>query len=364
MKIGEVYSLKFDQQQLLFSNFPKLPTNILEWMGSHLNDAFIVWDEKDRICFVSQSIKKLLGYKQEELIGNPWYERIQPLEPKCVEQYLAAERKEGIHVELIHKNNHTVYVEVCLARIEDQSSNRKYVAGLLKDLTAYKEAKEMIVQAKRMSVVGQLTASIAHEIRNPLTSIKGFLQLLKAGVNHKEEYYRIMEDEIEKIESITSELLFMSKPSSNKKKKEHIGKLISDVVVLLQSQAKFKNVTIKYDESISGVIYCDPSQIKQVLINLVKNAIEAMEEPGDISISVDFMKEQTIINVVDEGIGIPQELMDQLGEAFFTTKENGTGLGLNITREIMEQHGGLLKFFRNESKGSTFQIIFPKTFNH
>lgn len=364
MKIKEIHSLKSNQQHLLFSNFPKLPTKILEWMGSQLNDAFIVWDEKDQICFVSQSVKELLGYRQEELIGNPWYERIQPLDPRRVEQYLATEKEEGIHVELLHKNNQAVYVEVCLARIEDKSTNRKYVAGLLKDLTAYKEAKEMIVQAERMSVMGQLAASIAHEIRNPLTSIKGFLQLLKAGVNHKDEYYRIMEDEIEKIESITSELLFMSKPSSNKKKNEHTGKLISDVVVLLQSQAKLKNITIKYDESISGVIYCDATQIKQVLINLVKNAIEAMDEPGDINIYVDSTDEQTIINVVDEGIGIPQELMDQLGVAFFTTKENGTGLGLNITRQIMEQHGGLLKFFRNEKEGSTFQLIFPKVLNH
>lgn len=362
MKIGEVYSLEFEQQ-LLFSNFPKLPINILEWMGNHLNDAFIVWDDKDRICFVSQSVKNLLGYRQEELIGNPWYERIQPLEPKRVEQYLDTEKEEGMQVELLHKNKQTVYVEVCLARIQDKSTKRKYVAGLLKDLRAYKEAKEMIVQAERMSVVGQLAASIAHEIRNPLTSIKGFLQLLKAGVNHKDEYYRIMEDEIEKIESITSELLFMSKPSSNKKKNEHVHHLINDVVVLLQSQAKFKNVTIKYDEAISGVIYCDPSQIKQVLINLVKNGIEAMDEPGDISIYVDTTDEHIIINVEDEGIGIPQESMDQLGVAFFTTKENGTGLGLNITREIMEHHNGSLKFFKNKTKGSTFQLIFPKV-NH
>lgn len=361
MKIGEVYSLGLNDQLSAIADFSRLPTKVLDWMGKYSNESFVVWDEQDQIRFVSESVKKILGYGQDELIGKPWYERFQPIEKEKIEQYLTEESDAGLRTELQHKNKQEeVYVEIHAARITDEFSEQKFVVSKIMDLSSIKREKELMIQAEKMSVLGQLTAGIAHEIRNPLTAIKGFLQLLQAGVNHKDEYYRIMQDEIEKIEVITSELLSLSKPSTHTRKNENVGNLIRDVVLLLQSQARLKNVTLQVDEPINEKIYCDSSQIKQVLINLIKNAIEAMNEPGNINLFVETIDEHTVINVQDEGVGISQEVIDQIGVAFFTTKENGTGLGLNITKQILEGHGGFLKVMKNDIKGSTFQLYFPK----
>ncbi len=138
----------------------------------------------------------------------------------------------------------------------------------------------------KMSVAGQLAAGIAHEIRNPLTSLKGFLQLLQAGVNRKEEYYQIMVDEIEKMEAITSELLFISKPMTDNKDWENLPELIDDVITLLHPQAKLKNITIVQEGEDRLRLNCDRSQIKQVFINILKNAIEAMDNPGHIKVFI------------------------------------------------------------------------------
>lgn len=360
MELEETYSIELDNQPPLSSNFSSLPTNFLDWMENHLQVAFIIWDQLEQICYVTQSIKDLIGFEKEELIGIPWYERLQPLEPRQIEQYLHMKSERGMQVELLNKNNDMVYVELHVAYLEEPVLERKFVVAAIKDLTVAREVKDLTMQAEKMTTIGQLSASIAHEIRNPLTSIKGFLQLLQAGVNHKDEYYRIMEDEIEKIEAITSELLFMSKPSKHEMQNEYINDLMQDVIVLLQSQAKLNDITIEIREPITDMIYCDRSRIKQVFINLIKNAIEAMDEPGKIEISSHSDELHTIVDVKDEGKGIPKELIEQLDVAFFTTKEYGTGLGLSITKEILQEHGGRLNILNNEGKGSTFQLIFPR----
>lgn len=216
-----------------------------------------------------------------------------------------------------------------------------------------------MIRSEKMSVAGQLAAGIAHEIRNPLTSLKGFLQLLQAGVSREDAYHNIMVDEIEKMENITSELLFISKPMTDHKEMVKLPEMVEDVVTLLQPEAKLKNIEIKMKQISSQNVNCDRSQIKQVFINILKNAIEAMDAPGCIKISSQLQKQGMAIDISDEGPGIPEEIIHKLGEPFFTTKQNGTGLGLMITRQILERHEGKLEILQNEETGSTFKVILP-----
>lgn len=253
-----------------------------------------------------------------------------------------------------------IHMKVFLEKLVDINLNGDYYIASFEDITTVKALQDLMIQAEKMAVVGQIGASIAHEIRNPLTSIKGFLQLLQAGVQYKDEYYRIMALEIEKMEAITTELLVSAKPSNDKWREEEVLKMIRDVVLLLKSQARLKDITLKVELPINEKIYCNPSQIKQVLINLVKNAIEAMETAGEINIYVDRKDDEIHIYVRDEGVGISTEDANKLEELFFTTKEEGTGLGLNITKKILNAHKGSLRFSRNFDKGSTFEVILPK----
>ncbi|MFC3038848.1 ATP-binding protein [Virgibacillus xinjiangensis] len=240
------------------------------------------------------------------------------------------------------------------------TGNHFYVS-IFKDMTERKELEELMIRYEKMSDAGQLAAGIAHEIRNPLTSLKGFLQLLQAGVKGRDEYYKIMLEEIEKMEKITTELLFVSKPLTDHLKMEPVTEMIRDVVTLMSTQAKIKGIDISHiaEEEDASFIYCDRSQVKQVLLNLIKNSIEAMEEPGRIVVKTIKNTEEICIQVTDEGAGVPDELIHKLGEPFFTTKKGGTGLGLMITKKILERHNGKLSVKRNEEKGSTFMISFP-----
>lgn len=297
-----------------------------------------------------------MGYEWQQVFG----EKVVRLITDCFSDNGFKDKE--FFITLPRKDNTDIYVEVFLEKLIDTQLETDYFIASLQDMTHFKALQDLMIQSEKMAVVGQLGASIAHEIRNPLTSIKGFLQLLQAGVQHKEEYYRIMSIEIEKMEAITTELLVSAKPTSDDWKEEDVLEMIRDVVLLLQSQARLKDITLKVELPINEKIYCNPSQIKQVLINLVKNAIEAMDSAGEINIHVSTVDEELHIFIRDEGLGIPLEYASKLGEVFFTTKEEGTGLGLNITKEILSAHKGSLQYSRNCDKGSTFVVRLPKKY--
>ncbi|WP_077326452.1 ATP-binding protein [Virgibacillus siamensis] len=349
------------QIEEFFSGLASLPTTLLEWIDKNSNDIVTVWEAKGKLVFISNSVKQLLGYQPAELLGSEWHENIAQEDVEYLKKNFDV-AKEGIgksfNLHIRDRNGKYIWTEHVISRVKDKSGENYYIS-ILKDITDKKEAEEMMVRSEKMSVAGQLAAGIAHEIRNPLTSLKGFLQLLQAGVNRKEEYYKIMIEEIEKMETITSELLFISKPLTDNKRVESISSMIEDVITLLKPQASLKNVELIGSIPIDFSVYCDRSQIKQVLINLVKNAIEAMDDPGEIHINVSVRNQHLAVEVIDQGVGVPEELIHKLGEPFFTTKQNGTGLGIMIIYQILEKHDGKLEILRNESKGSTFRIQLP-----
>ncbi|WP_010530722.1 ATP-binding protein [Lentibacillus jeotgali] len=319
-----------------------------------------LWDKNGRIIYISKAVEQLLGYKVSELLGAKWHELIPSSDASYIKGHFDTTEnvKQVFNINVPNIYSKNIWTENLVTTIQDEHGNHYYIS-CTKDITDKKEAEEMMIRSEKMSVAGQLAAGIAHEIRNPLTSLKGFLQLLQAGVKREDAYHHIMVDEIEKMENITSELLFISKPMTNHKEMENLLEMVEDVVTLLEPQARLKNIEIQMKEISSQNVKCDRSQIKQVFINILKNAIEAMDDPGCIKISSYPHKKGVLTDIIDEGPGIPEEIIHKLGEPFFTTKQNGTGLGLMITRQILERHGGELEILQNEEIGSTFRVILP-----
>ncbi|SDJ70339.1 ATP-binding protein [Sediminibacillus albus] len=338
-----------------------LPNNMLKWVEQNGYDLITICDLKGRVLYVSDSVYKMLGYKSKDLIGVPVLELLSPYDQEMMMTKFSKQSGESqkFHLSIRNTDGKYIWAESVIGRVHDEERAFDVLISVTKDIQDKKEAEEMMIRSEKMSVAGQLAAGVAHEIRNPLTSIKGFLQLLQAGIDRKEEYYKIMVDEIEKIETITSELLFISKPMTDDKKKELLSELLSDVITLMKSQAKLKNVDICMDLDEKQYIYCDRSQIKQVFINLIKNAIEAMKDGGKVFVVADTHKDFCQIDIIDEGPGIPENLIHKLKEPFFTTKKDGTGLGLMISNQIVEKHNGSLEIYRNKEKGSTFRVIIP-----
>lgn len=350
------------EDSFLFQGMHLLPQSMVDWIERNSNNIITVWDQNGKVCFISKSVEHLLGYKPIELEDTFWYEKMSTDDISYIEEHFNDISHTGqiFNINIRDKNGKYIWSECNIEKITDDETGETYYISILWDVSDKKEMEEMMIRSEKMSIAGQLAAGIAHEVRNPLTSLKGFIQLLQAGVSRKDEYYKIMIDEIEKMETITSELLYISKPMTDNKQKESVAEMIQDVVELLKPQARLKNIIVEWKQENDLFVHCDRSQLKQVIINLLKNAIEAMDGAGTININVYATGAQTVIDVIDQGPGIPEKIIHKLGEPFFTTKQNGTGLGLMITRQILNRHNAKLDILKNEGRGSTFKIVMQR----
>lgn len=232
--------------------------------------------------------------------------------------------------------------------------------------TTLRKTEERLRRTEKLYVVGELSASVAHEIRNPLTSLKGFVQLLQMEDKKHQYYYQIMLDELDRINHIVGELLLLAKPQHLKFSKTDAQKLLTDVISLLNTEASLYNVQIEsiFPEK-NITIECEPNQIKQLLINVIKNAIEASIKGGTISVILEQLdQDQVRITVKDNGCGISKERLEKIGEPFYSSKEKGTGLGLTVSFKIVQTHKGTIHFDSEKNQGTSVEIILPTTQVH
>jgi two-component system, NtrC family, sensor histidine kinase HydH len=218
-------------------------------------------------------------------------------------------------------------------------------------------------KAERLYAAGQLAASLAHEIRNPLASISGAAGILQRGAARPEyvnDSLAIIQKESQRLNKLLTGFLNFAKPRSPRMQRTDIDELLDSVVSLASHAAEAGWIKLLHARKPeTPEVVCDPEQLKQVLLNLVINAIEASPHGSEISLTVQKDGERTLIEVEDGGKGIPEEAADRIFDPFFTTKTNGTGLGLAISSMIVSQHSGTLSFHKNGRGGTTFRIELP-----
>ncbi|OCT16997.1 hypothetical protein A8709_23670 [Paenibacillus pectinilyticus] len=233
--------------------------------------------------------------------------------------------------------------------------------GTVQDITIQRQTEELLRKTEKLNVAGQLAAGIAHEIRNPLTALKGFTKLMcNANDESKLRYYHIMQEEFNRIELILGELLILAKPQAVAYMPYDTLLILNEVIQLLNTEAIMNNVEIELvANSILPLVKCERNQLKQVFVNVIKNAVEAMPTGGSLTITAGRHNSGVELAFVDQGQGISEERLPRIGEPFYTTKEKGTGLGMMVSFAIMEEHHGRIHYQSTVGVGTTVTIHLP-----
>ncbi len=227
------------------------------------------------------------------------------------------------------------------------------ISVILEGATSSKHdlVNDKLMRLEKLALLGQLSAGLAHELRNPMQSVKGFVQLLFQE-DENNQFRDIVISELDRMNQLINDFLLATQPTAPKKANYPLNKIVDEVVELFKNEAMLQNIQLSlFNHVPEVVVFVDKAQIKQVLINIFKNALEAAGEGGIVSVQVRTdSREQVIVEVSDTGEGIPVSIIERVGEPFFSTKENGTGLGLAISKTIMREHNGAISFENHEGE--------------
>jgi two-component system, NtrC family, sensor histidine kinase HydH len=249
---------------------------------------------------------------------------------------------------------------------ERERKQRADLERTTKQLTkVYQELQdnfERLKRAERLFALGQLSAGLAHEVRNPLASIAGAAGILQRNLRleaKEAECLGIITKECQRLNHLVAHFLAFARPRDPRYQSVEIGSLFDSVLELAAHAVDGRPITLRREVGAIGPIQCDPELMKQVLLNMVINSIQAMPHGGEVLLSAKPRDTRVLIQVKDEGCGIGALDRDKVFDPFFTTKETGTGLGLSVAHKIVEQHGGILTAEGNPKKGMTFSVQIP-----
>ncbi|RDU38280.1 PAS domain-containing sensor histidine kinase [Neobacillus piezotolerans] len=320
---------------------------------------------KDRFFnYISPSHGTALGYSSREIDEMGILSTIHPddFDPcrRAIEEVFHKKETISVELRLHHKDGRWIEFESRCMPVLESNGSLEHIVIVSRDISERKKAEEILLRTEKLSVVGELAAGVAHEIRNPLTTIKGFVQLYKAE-NPEFKFNDLILGELNRIETITSEMLSLGKPQAITLEQANITDIIENTIDILSPEAHLKGVqfTFLYEEP-EYMIKCEKNQIKQVFLNIFKNAMEAMGDGGEIQIALKRSPAgECIITVQDQGCGIPEDILPRLGEPFYTLKEKGTGLGLMICHKIIKQHHGSIVYQSRLNEGTLITITIP-----
>ncbi len=323
-------------------------------------------DEKGIITNVNERFCEISQYSREELIGHNHSLLNSNLHSKDFFKNLWKTIGSGEvwRGEIRNKAKDGSYYWVHTTIVPFMNANGKpyqYLA-IRNDITERKKTEEVLHRQDKLAAVGQLAAGVAHEIRNPLTTMKGYTEFLQLDETNEErqEYLSIILDEIDRVNHIVEDFMVLAKPKAAELEERDIIPIIKNVISFLEFEARKREVKIRFEYERDIIqIECDENRLKQVFLNFIKNGIEAMPDGGDITVRATIINNQVQIAIQDTGVGIPQEKLKNIGEPFFTTKKNGNGLGLMVSFKIIESHNGKVFIESELNKGTTFNIVLP-----
>lgn len=341
--------------------------SFMDSLFNHATDGMLILDPEGKVLKVNHAFEVMFGYREEELIGQS----LPTIPAELVDESVSLLRlvKEGGRVsgyETIRrtKQGTDIHVSIALSPILHGSGAITGFLAIIRNITERKQTDELLRKTEKLSVIGQLAAGVAHEIRNPLTTLRGFVQLQRQRQLDRPEYLDLMLAELDRINLIVSEFLVFSKPHHVHFRYTDLSQTINDVLQLVKEELERKRLSILRElEPGLPKIKCEEVQLKQLFYNILKNAMEASPPDSEIRITAKRSGDNfVLISIIDQGVGIAEEDLPRIGEPFYTTKEERLGLGIIVSQYIVSCHQGDMKIRSAPDQGTTVDIMLPVHF--
>jgi two-component system sensor kinase FixL len=341
---------------------------IIKGAVENTNEAFVTIDRNHKVLFFNRAAERIFGYRREEVLGHDLDVIMSPTcsrdHRKAVDRYVKTgiPRRIGHASELTatRKDGRTFPASISFS--VSQVDGELYFTGIVSDLSETKVLQERILRSERLAALGQFVAEITHEIKNPLMMIGGFAHQLieKTKDDQTCSKLNIIAEEVKRLEELLNELQYYMSRALYVEEVEISG-LLKEIYDLVRRDCERIGIKVEFKKHEEPLpVKGDKDKLKQVFLNLTKNAIEAMEHGGKLVMKGRLIGDHVEIVISDNGCGIPKENREKIFSPFFTTKQQGTGLGLNISKNIIEDHeGGSITLKSEVGKGTTFKVTLP-----
>jgi two-component system NtrC family sensor kinase len=344
-------------------------------------NAILATDMKGDIILWNRAAEEILGYEAEEVIGKMNIKQIYPegmaqrvMKMMRSPEYGEKGRLRSYPIVHVRRDGKIVEGNLSAAIISDARGNEIAQVGIFVDLkerlemeAKLRNTQEQLLQSEKLAAMGRLTSQVAHELNNPLYGIMNTLELLKTEVPPQSKRRRILEmalSETVRLTDLLRKMLSFSKPDEEQKQPVDINMILDEILLLVTKQLHENSIKIStsFEQDLAKV-YASRNQLRQVFLNMISNARDAMPEGGTLTIKTKSNGNHIYVEVTDTGVGIREEHLDKIFDAFFTTKEGvkGVGLGLSVCYGFIKEHGGDIKVTSKRGEGTTFTIILPKT---
>lgn len=337
-------------------------------------DGIITINESGVVESMNPAAERIFGFAAKEVIGK----NVKLLMPQqyreahddYIMNYLRTDQKKiiGIGREVIGQRKDGSNFPIHLSVSEVRLGARRLFTGIVRDLSEQKRLEKQVLQVERLATIGKMAAKVAHEIRNPLSSISLNAELLQDELNgyataDTEEAQALLKaviGEIDRVTSLTEEYLQFSRLPESQPVRDDINRVVKESVDFFRPQTQQKKIVLEVQVSAKAwPVRFDPVQIRRVLLNIMRNAVEAMPKGGRLKVVTEHCAQHAVIHIADDGVGIPAEELEKIFDPFFTTKDFGTGLGLAVVQQIIEEHRGRVVCESRLGQGTKFSIFLP-----
>ena len=321
-------------------------------------------DAEGRISAFNASAEAILGKTAGEVMGRKSEDALPENWRGVLESIQGGRNAIVREIDCAGSGGRTLPLEIIATSLGEERGRPRGSVVLFRDLTEVRQLKAEIARSQRLASIGSLAAGVAHEIRNPLSSIKGFATYFKERLKGNSEDSRtadVMIQEVERLNRVIRQLLDLSRPMDIRKEPTPLVPLVEHTIRLIETQARKKGIRVQVESPADlPPVMADPDRVKQVLLNLCLNAIEAMKGGGSLTVDLRRQGDRMLrIGISDTGSGIPEGDADRIFDPFYTTKSSGTGLGLAIVHRIVEAHGGEIRVASTPGGGAIFSVLLP-----